>query len=200
MLLYKFCQFLWNCHQQPPVDFRLVNARKVLMVCYWRVKRSSEWESSVLLSQNTLCVRCVKGGSLQLGPPILRNRQGTSYGKLVDKFVQATTTVGAHKWPLITRHPWASLANNIIVLEKSTKKCGNGSIGILWWCASLGRAESPTYVFLALPQATLQSVIVPPLGRILILCSCTSFGGTESATCVLQAMVQSTTVPPIEGS
>jgi hypothetical protein len=50
----------------------------------------------------------------------------------VDKFVQATTTVGAHKWPLITRHPWASLANNIIVLEKSTKKCGNGSIGILW--------------------------------------------------------------------
>jgi hypothetical protein len=114
--------------------------------------------------------------------------------------LQATITVGAHKWPLMTRHSWASLADNIIVLEKSSKKCGNGSIAILWSCASLGDAESPTYVFLALPQATLQSVIVPPLGRILILCSCTSFGRTESPTCVLQAVLQSTTVPPMEGS
>jgi hypothetical protein len=44
-------------------------------------------------------------------------------------FLKATITVGAHKWPLITRHSWASIADIIIVLEKSTQKCGNGSIG-----------------------------------------------------------------------
>jgi hypothetical protein len=86
--------------------------------------------------------------------------------------------------------PWVASDNAPLVGISSWQYYSPGKIyqkmprEWFWSCASLGHAESPTYVFLALPQATLQSVIIPPLGRIFILCSCTSFDRTESPTCV----------------